>query len=233
MTSCWPRPLAPNDEAPPVRSRHLAPARRLKDLRDEMELITLRAEALVREGMTPDEAEAEARRMFAIDNSTIEQLRHRPRPKPAHALLREMGCLPSGRALRGATRLREPAVTAFIIGTLALGIGINVTAFSVVDRVLCAARNTCASRNVWFACTAGSTSHQPDCERCRGCPTPRSPRCAAACERSKDGRLSSRRDDGRERSELTNAASRQSQQRLLHHARSQTDARTLLRRWRR
>ena len=40
-----------------------------------MELhITLRAEALVREGMTPDEAEAEARRMFAIDNSTIEQL---------------------------------------------------------------------------------------------------------------------------------------------------------------
>jgi predicted permease len=31
---------------------------------------------------------------------------------------------------------REPAITAFVLCTLALGIGINVTAFSVVDRVL-------------------------------------------------------------------------------------------------
>ena len=32
--------------------------------------------------------------------------------------------------------IREPAITAFILGTLALGIGINVAAFNVVDRVL-------------------------------------------------------------------------------------------------
>ena len=32
--------------------------------------------------------------------------------------------------------MRAPAITAFILGTLALGIGINVAAFNVVDRVL-------------------------------------------------------------------------------------------------
>ena len=104
--------------------------------------ITLRAEALVREGMTPDEAEAEARRMFAIDNSTIEQLHDIALDRNRHMRFYERW-MPSVRTrVTRRAALREPAVTAFIIGTLALGIGINVTAFSVVDRVPCAARNT-------------------------------------------------------------------------------------------
>jgi predicted permease len=109
-----------------------------RDLRDEMELhITLRAETLVREGMAPDEAEAEARRMFAIDNTTIKQLHEIALDRNRHMRFYERLDAVRQDARYAMRRvLREPAITAFIIGTLALGIGINVTAFSVVDRVL-------------------------------------------------------------------------------------------------
>lgn len=109
-----------------------------RDLRDEMELhIALRAEALVRGGMTPEQSQAEARRLFAHDDTTLAHLHDVALDRNRHMRTRERWD-----ALRQDTRyaarrlLREPATTAFIIGTLALGIGINVTAFSVVDRVL-------------------------------------------------------------------------------------------------
>ncbi|HEX6941503.1 MAG TPA: ABC transporter permease, partial [Gemmatimonadaceae bacterium] len=109
-----------------------------RDLRDEMELhITLRAEALVREGMTQEKARAEARRLFAIDNTTIEQLHDIALDRNRHMRFYEKLDAFRQDARYAARRVvREPAITAFIIGTLALGIGINVTAFSVVDRVL-------------------------------------------------------------------------------------------------
>ena len=109
-----------------------------RDLRDEMELhIALRTEALVREGMTPEQARAEAQRLFAIDNTTIEQLHNVALDRNRYMRFHERWDALRQDARYAARRLlREPAITAFIIATLALGIGINVTAFSVVDRVL-------------------------------------------------------------------------------------------------
>ena len=109
-----------------------------RDLHDEMELhIAFRAEALVREGMTPEDAETEARRLFALDNTAIEQLHHIALDRNRHMRFHERWDALRQDARYAARRLlREPAITAFIVGTLALGIGINVTAFSVVDRVL-------------------------------------------------------------------------------------------------
>ena len=108
-----------------------------RDLHDEMELhIALRAEALVREGMAPEQAQAEARRLFAIDNTTIEHLHLMALDRNRHMRFHERWDALRQDARYAARRLlREPAITAFIVGTLALGIGINVTAFSVVDRV--------------------------------------------------------------------------------------------------
>jgi predicted permease len=109
-----------------------------RDTRDEMELhITLRTEQLERAGMSAVDARAEARRLFAASDSTIDELH-------AAALDRNQSMRSQQRLdavwhdLRyAARRLRhDRAATAFICLTLALGIGINVTAFSIVDRVL-------------------------------------------------------------------------------------------------
>jgi predicted permease len=109
-----------------------------RDMRDEMELhIALRTEQLERDGMSAADARAEARRLFAVSESTIDEL---------HAAALERNRTMRGQQrwdavwhdLRYATRrlLRDRATTLFIVLTLALGIGINVTAFSIVDRVL-------------------------------------------------------------------------------------------------
>ena len=109
-----------------------------RDMHEEMELhIALRAEQLERDGMRSDEALEEARRLFALSDSTIDDLH-------AAAVDRNRGMRSQQRwdsfwhDVRYATRrlIRDRATTTFILGSLALGIGINVTAFSIVDRVL-------------------------------------------------------------------------------------------------
>lgn len=103
-----------------------------------MELhIALRAEQLAERGMRTDEATEEARRLFAQNGQTITQLHDVAQDRNRHMRMNERlesFMQDTHYALRRLTR--EPAITAFIVGTLALGIGINVTAFSVVDRVL-------------------------------------------------------------------------------------------------
>ena len=109
-----------------------------RDLRDEMELhVALRAEQLERDGMPAAQAREEARRLFALHDTTIQELHELALDRNRHMRTRERWETVWQDTRYAARRLvREPAITAFILCTLALGIGINVTAFSVVDRVL-------------------------------------------------------------------------------------------------
>ena len=109
-----------------------------RDLRDEMALhIALRAEQLVRDGMAPADAEREARRLFASGDDTIRALEHAAVDRNRRIALHERLEAITQDARYAARRLlHEPAITAFMLGTLALGIGVNVSAFSVVDHVL-------------------------------------------------------------------------------------------------
>src|SRR6185503_13197052 len=109
-----------------------------RDLRDEMELhIALRAEELVRAGVPSADAEREARRLFAIHDDTISDLHETAFDRNRHMEMRDRWDAIWQDTRYAARRLgREPAITAFILGTLALGIGLNVSAFSVADRVL-------------------------------------------------------------------------------------------------
>jgi predicted permease len=109
-----------------------------RDMRDEMELhIALRAEQLERGGMASAAARAEAQRLFAASDSTIDEL-HAAAVDRNQSLRSRQRWDAVWHDLRYAARrlLRDRATTAFILLTLALGIGINVTAFSIADRVL-------------------------------------------------------------------------------------------------
>lgn len=109
-----------------------------RDLRDEMELhIALRAEQLEQGGMPASQAREEARRLFALYDTTIRELESAAHERNRYMRTRERWEAAWQDTRYAARRLiREPGITAFILGTLALGIGINVTAFSVIDRVL-------------------------------------------------------------------------------------------------
>jgi predicted permease len=109
-----------------------------RDLREEMALhIALRAEQLVRDGMSPADAEREARRLFATHDATLQELENAAVERNRHIAFREQVEAAAQDVKYAARRLgREPAITAFMLGTLALGIGVNVSAFSVVDHVL-------------------------------------------------------------------------------------------------
>ena len=109
-----------------------------RDLRDEMDLhIAMRAEQLERSGMSRHDALEEARRLFALHDTTLSDLHATALDRNRHMRMQERLEAAWQDTRYAARRLtREPAITAFILCTLALGIGINVTAFSVVDRVL-------------------------------------------------------------------------------------------------
>ena len=96
-----------------------------RDMRDEMELHTaLRAEQLQRDGMSADDARAEARRLFAASESTIEEL-HAAAVDRNRSMRSRQHWDAVWHDLRYAARrlVRDRATTSFILLTLALGIG--------------------------------------------------------------------------------------------------------------
>ncbi|MES2304283.1 MAG: ABC transporter permease [Gemmatimonadota bacterium] len=109
-----------------------------REVDDEIALhLELRIESLMRDGLTREEAAAEAARLFAASDASLRALHATANDRDDRMRLHER--LESARQdLRYAARrlLREPAVTLFMVLTLALGIGANVTAFSLIDRIL-------------------------------------------------------------------------------------------------
>lgn len=104
------------------------------DLQDELEFhLQERTDALVAQGLAPDEARREAERRLG-DLHTIErEVADEDRLRWKRERLRDLGrdVLLSLRRLR-----REPGFTAMAIATLALGIGSTVGVFAVVDAVV-------------------------------------------------------------------------------------------------
>ncbi len=108
------------------------------DVGDEIRLhLELRTEQLIREGLPAGEARREAERRFGpLDLATraLEQSAdRRERDMHAHEWIDEL-TQDARYVLR--TLKRQPAFAAFVIGTLALGIGANAAMFGVVDRLL-------------------------------------------------------------------------------------------------
>jgi len=99
--------------------------------------LELRAEELVREGMSLEEARREARRRFGDVEYTRRYCRDQSTRREKRSWRREL-LFDLGRDLRYALRhLRRTAGhSAVAIGVLALGIGASVTMFSVVNGVL-------------------------------------------------------------------------------------------------
>ena len=108
------------------------------DVTDEMKLhIELRAEQLIRDGFDARTAHDEAQRLFARSDATLAALYDVAKERNEHMAMRERWESLTFDLTYAARRIRrEPFVTAFIVATLALGIGANVTAFSMVDRLL-------------------------------------------------------------------------------------------------
>jgi predicted permease len=105
---------------------------------EELELHRdLLTERLKREGMSPEAARDEANRRFLSTRGVREELYRRADAREDHARLRETWEF-WVQDLRYAARslAREPLTTAFIVLTLALGLGANLIGFGLVDRVL-------------------------------------------------------------------------------------------------
>ena len=109
-----------------------------RDVDDEMQLhIDLRTEELVRQGYDPNRARELAREMFIADPATLDALHETASDRNRHMRTAERWeSLWQDLRYAGRRLSREPMLTAFTIGTLALGLGANITAFSVFDRVL-------------------------------------------------------------------------------------------------
>lgn len=99
--------------------------------------VQMRIEQLVGEGWTQDAAEAEARRLFSADGGAIRDLHRAARERDRSMRLRERleSWAQDGRyAVRSLGR--DPLLTGFVVATLALGLGLNAAAFSLLDRLL-------------------------------------------------------------------------------------------------
>ena len=111
---------------------------REEEIEDQIRLhIELRTEQLIARGVPRDEAHAEALRRFGSLEEVRDRLRESARQREQHMQIRET--LDAVRydlrfAIRGLAR--QPAFTAAVILTLALGIGANATMFAIADRLL-------------------------------------------------------------------------------------------------
>lgn len=119
-----------------VGGRDAGEARR--DVDEEIALhVALRAEHLMAEGWSREDAMEEARRRFAKDGTTVRRLYRAAGARNERMRFREWreGWRQDARhAARGLAG--DPLLTIFVALTLALGIGANVTAFSFVDRLV-------------------------------------------------------------------------------------------------
>ncbi len=116
----------------------LSSSQREEEIEDQIRLhIELRVEQLIARGVPREEARAEAIRRFGPIEEVRDRLRESARQRERHMHFREI--LDAVRYdLRFAARglARQPAFTAAVILTLALGIGANATMFAVADRLL-------------------------------------------------------------------------------------------------
>lgn len=109
-----------------------------RDVEEEMRLhVALRAADLEQAGRSPAEAEMEARRLFAAGDDTVRALYAAAWDRHRRIRFRErweswiQDLRYAGRGLG-----RDRLLTGFVITILALGMGLNVSAYSLLDRVL-------------------------------------------------------------------------------------------------